>query len=455
MPFILLLQSACEKSEERAVIAAHPTGTIADVAKLRERDDINILFILIDTLRADHLGSYGYERPTSPALDALARDGIRFDRHLAQSSWTKCSMASLWTGLYPSRTGVLRFDHALPESATLPAEILQASGFETAAIWRNGWVAPNFGFSQGFDSYHSPRPTPVPAEVRREKPTVGLDGSDNDAMHSAVEFLRSRRDERWFLYLHLMDVHQYAYDGNSALFGTEYSDLYDNSIHWVDYNIGELIRTLEHWGVRDRTLIVIASDHGEAFGEHGTEGHARNLYTELTRTPLIISLPFSLEEGITINSPSQNVDIWPTILDLVGQQPLPDTDGKSLVQEIAGSGDAAGERTSSDRLRFSQLDQAWGRPTQDPRPLITVDDGSYRLVYSQGRPERSELFDLKNDPKELQDKSQAEPEIAARLAEDAERYFTESSVPWPSGTPSVDVDNMLLQQLRALGYDVR
>ena len=105
-----------------------PVGTVMDIEALSTRDDVNVLFILIDTLRADRLGSYGYTRDTSPVMDRLADSGIRFARHLAQSSWTKCSMASLWTGLLPARTGITRFNHALPAEAEMPAEIFRVPG---------------------------------------------------------------------------------------------------------------------------------------------------------------------------------------------------------------------------------------------------------------------------------------------------------------------------------------
>jgi glucan phosphoethanolaminetransferase (alkaline phosphatase superfamily) len=119
-------------------------GTLEDVASLSDRDDLNVVFVLIDTLRADRMGSYGYERATTPVLDYFAARGLRFAEHRAQSSWTKTSMASLWTGLYPQRTDVLTYQDTVAAAATLPAEIFQSAGFETVGIWRNGWVAPNF-----------------------------------------------------------------------------------------------------------------------------------------------------------------------------------------------------------------------------------------------------------------------------------------------------------------------
>jgi len=321
-----------------------PRGDAADIERLRERDDLNILFILIDTLRADRLSTYGYARPTSPTLDALAATGLRFTEHLSQSSWTKCSMASLWTGLYPARTGVTRSPQALSEEAHLPAEILREAGYRTFAIWRNGWIHPNFGFSQGFELYHSPVARPIPAEVRREKPTVGVAGTDQDIVFSALELLRTHGDQRWFLYLHLMDVHQYVYDPETALFGTSYSDIYDNSIRWVDRVVGSLIDDIDSRGLRDRTLIVVAADHGEAFGEHGREGHARDVYGEVTTTPFIVSFPFRLEPGIEVDAPTANVDVWPTLLDLLGLPGPSGVDGHSQRAQILAAARKYGTR---------------------------------------------------------------------------------------------------------------
>ena len=204
-------------------------GGAEDIARLAQRDDVNVLFILIDTLRADRLGSWGYERDTSPMLDRIAASGVRFERHLAQSSWTKCSMASLWTSLHPTRAGVTRFDHAVSEEALMPAEVLREAGFRTGAIFRNGWVAPNFGFDQGFEIYHRARSTPARLpSLRRENPSLISEGTPTTAPSrppgSSFKTV-GHGDERWFLYVHLMDVHQYTYDQESALFGTTYSDV--------------------------------------------------------------------------------------------------------------------------------------------------------------------------------------------------------------------------------------
>jgi arylsulfatase A-like enzyme len=446
-----LMVAAAVASQLRIHSDPRPGGTPEDVATLDEWGDLNLLFVLIDTLRADRLSSYGYARQTSPNLDRLAATGIRFARQMSQSSWTKCSMASLWTGLYPVRTGVTRSPQALPGDARLPAEILREAGFRTFAIWRNGWIGPSFGFSQGFEVYLSPRPGPIPASVRREKPTLGMAGTDQDLVNSAIELLRTHGDERWFLYLHLMDVHQYVYDEETALFGTSYSDIYDNSIRWVDRVVGRLVEEIDARGLRQRTLIVVAADHGEAFGEHGREGHARDVYGEVTTTPFVLSLPFRLEPGIVIEAPTENVDLWPTLLDLLGLPPLEGADGRSRVPEILAA--AGGEPApAQDGPRFAHIDQAWGRTREVPRPMVAVSEGRYRLVH-RAAAGSGELYDLSSDPREQRDIGAEQPETLARLTALAQGYLERPPAPWQAA-PDVELEDSKLEELRALGYVV-
>ena len=435
------------------VVDTRPVGGVEDIAGLSEREDLNVLFILIDTLRAHRLSSYGYERPTSPTLDYLADTGIRFARHLAQSTWTKTSMASLWTGHYPARTGVLRFPHATPDEAIMPAEILRDAGFRTGGIWRNGWVSSNFGFAQGFELYHRPRPGSVNPELRRETPNATLEGSDEDVIDMAVEFLRVHKANRWFLYVHLMDVHQYLFDAESAVFGSDYSDLYDNSILHEDNLVSHLITFLASQGLLERTLVIVGSDHGEAFRERGIEGHARHVYRESTEVPWILSFPFKLEPGIVISTPSENVDVWPTVLELLDLPGIPETDGRSLLPDLlaAGRGHALPPDTAPS---ISHLDRSWARAEVASQPAVSVSDDRYRFVYAinpNGDTDR-ELFDRQEDPEEVEDLVHERPEVAARMLEIAEDYMRGSSPAWGSETPSVKIDQMELNQLRALGY---
>lgn len=430
---------------------AKPPGTIErDLPALRERDDVNVVFVLVDMLRADRLSGYGYERPTSPVLDSLARDGVRFARAQAQSSWTKTSMASLWTGLFPQRTGVTRFDHAIPEAAVMPAERFKEAGYVTAGIWRNGWVSQNFGFGQGFDVYLKPTQR---ADVRiesRGRAEARVPGTDEDITLSALEFLRSNRNEKFLLYIHYMDVHQYVYDDEAAKlpFGTGISDVYDRAIRWTDFNIGALMRTLEELELSKRTIVVVASDHGEAFGEHGLEGHARDIHQEVVNVPLIFSLPFRVEGGLVVEPLVRNVDIWPTLLDLVGLPALPDTDGISLVPALQAT--ARGERPEMPDA-YAYLDTVWGQVNDAPSPLVGVQRETQRVIFNQTDPEKTlQLYDLAVDPGEHHNLRETPPAWASELQPRLSASLA-GTTPWQE-KKTVSLDEMELNQLRALGY---
>lgn len=430
-----------------------PEGSAEDILALQQRDDVNVLFILIDTLRADRLGAYGYERPTSPTLDSLAASGVRFERHLAQSSWTKASMASLWTGMLPKRIDVTRFDDMLPDGARMPAEVLRDAGFYTAGLYRNGWVAPTFGFEQGFDVYTRPNARPLPANMVAGNPTIGREESDEDAIAAAIEFLRVRGHERWFLYVHLMDVHEYMYDESSALFGNAYSDNYDNAIHWTDSVIDVLLQHLDAEGLADETLVVVASDHGEAFHERGLEGHARKVYRESTEVPFLLSFPFRLPEPVVVSSRSRNVDIWPTLLELLGLPEAEAADGRSLVPEIVAA--ARGETPpGEERLGYAHLDMHWGQREREPLTTVAVTDGPVRYVVEetlQGR-RVERLFDAAVDSAELKDVSKQQPETLSRMRSLAEDYL--ATEPHFGEAPSRELSELELNQLRALGYAI-
>lgn len=431
---------------------SRPLGSVEDIEALAERTDINILFILIDTLRANHLGAWGYERNTSPVLDHLAANGVRFARQLSQSSWTKCSMASLWTGMNPARTGVTRFEHFLAPEARMPAEILTDAGFRSLGLFRNGWVEGYHGFDQGFDTYIRPVGRGVSREVRRENPTIKGSRTDDDAVAAAIEFLRVQGQERWFLYMHHMDVHEYLYDQDTAVFGSSYLDIYDQSILREDKVINDLLVFLSEEGLLEKTLIVIASDHGEAFGEHLGEGHARKVYREETHVPFILSFPFRLQPGLVVVDPTSNIDIWPTLLELLGLPGLGEVDGVSRMPDILAA--ARGEAPPpSERVGFAHLDQVWGRREGEPMPTVSVVADGFRYVMAEF-PNRTqeELFHSDEDPLELKDVAAEHPETLERFRGLVETYLA-AKPSWETG-PDLEINEVQLNQLRALGYKV-
>jgi arylsulfatase A-like enzyme len=407
-------------------------------------------------LRADRLSAYGYERETSPFMDWIAKNGIRFEKTISQSSWTKASMAAIWTGTYPARNGILRWMHALPEGARMPAEIFKDAGYKTAGIYRNGWVSANFGFQQGFDVYYRPKPSSAAKVERGTHSASPLQGNDSDVTESAIEFLKSHAADRFLLYLHYMDVHQYTYDELSARFGTSYSDSYDNAIRWVDRNVGVILETLENEKLSGRTLLVIAADHGEAFLEHGREGHGRDLFREVIEVPFLIQPPFILEGGVTVQEMVENVDIWPTILDLVGLEPLQGAQGRSLVPAILAAAGGQPPAADGSRPSFAHLDRSWGTAKRPPEPMVMVTRGSQRLIrplVQVDEDDKIHLYDHASDPLEQQDLSEAQPEVVKELLALTEQYLAPEAAPWGRAS-EVELDQMQLDQLRALGYAI-
>jgi arylsulfatase A-like enzyme len=310
-----------------------------------------------------------------------------------------------------------------------------------------------FGFDQGFDVYMRPNYHGLPAAIHQANPTVTQRGNDVDVVQTAGEFLRIYGRERFFLYLHLMDVHEYTYTAESAKFGSDYADIYDNAVLNVNQILDGLYGILYKGGYLDHTLLIIASDHGEAFGERGSEGHARNVYPEVTEVPLVFSFPFRLAEPAVVRQRTANVDLWPTVLDLLGLPPLENTDGRSRVPEVLAA--VRGEPGPADEsVEIAHLDQTWGQRVETRSPNVAVTEGKFRyLVFTA--PEggaREELFDSEHDAHELEDRAKAEPEMAARMRERAKQYLAEAPA-WKGAAP-LQMDEIQLDQLRALGYAV-
>lgn len=431
-----------------------PIGGADDVATLDERDDTNILFVLIDTLRSHRMSAYGYERETTPFIRSLAEKGIRFDRHIAQSSWTKASMASLWTGLSPIRAGVTKFDHTIADEIRMPAEILAEAGFKTVGLYRNGWVSGYFGFEQGFEKYYRPLGMRLDIEAQRVRPNAEAVGSDEAVIADAIEFLRIHGDtSRWFLYLHLMDLHEYTYDEESALFGSAVSDLYDNSIRRTDWVVSQLYDYMAKRGLLDETIVVILSDHGEAFGERGFEGHARAVLPETTETPLIVSLPFEIPGGVVVKRKTTNLDVWPTLLDLLGLPDQGEIDGRSRKDEILATmtGDLSVAEEVEGDFSVAYLDENWGQPVTEQKHAVSVLEGDFRYVAGtdfSGRP--FEVL-LSVEDGQATDRKGEHPDVFERLKARAEAELADQAV---FAADRIELDEMQLDQLRALGYEI-
>ena len=225
-----------------------------------------------------------------------------------------------------------------------------------------------------------------------------------------------------------------------------------------DSLLAELFTVFEQKDLTQRTVVVIASDHGEEFFEHGGEGHQRTLYSEVLDVPLIVGLPFRILPGIVVEEPVENVDIWPTVFDLLGLPPTQGADGRSLVPLIqaaatqpATSPPASNGRPASTRPSFAMLDLTWGERDRGSHPLVSVTQGTMTLIDALFAPDQAQLFDLAADPGEQHDLAAANPEGVAALRRTRDEILARPPLDVPV---TVELDKMRLEQLRALGYAV-
>jgi arylsulfatase A-like enzyme len=217
--------------------------------------------------------------------------------------------------------------------------------------------------------------------------------------------------------------------------------------------IGEIVDSLNDADVLQRTVIAISSDHGEAFMEHGGEGHARNLYREVVHVPFVIVLPLILDRGIRVETMVANIDVWPTLLDLVGLPSMNGADGRSMLPLILAAGGSAspGSVDALKRPVISHMDQHWGGHSA-PQELVSLIDDASRVIVHREDPTRNEFYDWNVDPNEQSDRFEMNPPKLESMLDQVERYLRDSEPPWGVQSPTIELDAMRLNQLRALGY---
>jgi choline-sulfatase len=229
-------------------------------------------------------------------------------------------------------------------------------------------------------------------------------------------------------------------------------DSYDNAIHWTDRVLSALFKELADRDLLRRTLIVIGSDHGEAFREHGTEGHGRNLYREVSEVPLLISPPFNLDEPIVVEDMVRNVDIVPTLLDLAGLPPLPDADGMSLLPLVEAVAEGRPTAEHAPKRDFGLLDIGWGDADVPQMLNQTVTADGWLLMVQECVPDGIALYELASDPNEMNDVAAEHPDrVAALDAELAEQYAMATG---GAAAEQVELGPAQLERLKALGYVV-
>ena len=472
----------------------------------------SIIIVSLDTLRADHLPFYGYDRPTTRLLDSFVTEAVSFAEARCQSTGTLTSHLSLMTSLYPPQFRITRNDGVngnqscttlrMPEAVLTLAEVLRERGYETAGFTDGILVSDYYGFAQGFDTFRVKREvfrglsSTLPsvarflAERERDAGTTGSEGT--------VPGGRTAEDapgtKPLFLFIHTYDVHE-PYDAAppfsrafskrtfaevtdelgyrpvpsllnerleslAAYQAAEVRDLYDNGILATDDQLAALFGILVAHGLYDDSIIVLLSDHGEEFLEHGNFNHGPTVYEELVRVPLLIRLPQARFAGAVIEAPVALLDVAPTVLDLAGI-PLPrEFEGESLVALMAGEargGDTSGEK---DRAAAAPSD-ARAIFFDTPNLELGVHGllrGRWKLIRNTAQG-TTELYDLAADPLEREDLAEVRTDVSAPLAEElafwvAKMEETGRDRGWfaQPRESTDDEDTQRLEQLRALGY---
>lgn len=381
-------------------------------------DDFNVVLITIDTIRADHLGAYGYERDTSPALDALAADGTLFANGWAHAPSTRYSIPSILTGRYPLD---VHYDYSIrgwpglaPEATTI-AEILAGRGFATGAILNYWYFDRQRRMDQGFDVYDNTNQR-LHKGVPGEGPAHTRGSSSKEQTDKALEFVGRHADQRFFLWVHYYDPHfEYELHPEVTVFGTSKIDLYDNEILFTDLHIGRLVDDLKRRGLYDRTVFVVTGDHGEGFGEHGIDLHGYHLYAAQTKVPLIVRVP-GVEPRVA-TTPAGHVDILPTLANLAGDPPTPEMMGRSLVDIITGQVPA-----DADRVVFQQLSY------ENDNEMRAAVSKQCHVIFNVSPHTSWELYRIDIDPDETRDVVD-QPGPCAPVRDTLELWYDESQVP--------------------------
>jgi arylsulfatase A-like enzyme len=409
----------CRRSVRWGLLVGCVTWLVLGLAACRRHrpSDANIVVIAIDTLRADHVGAYGYRRPTTPRLDEFAARSVVFETAIAQSSWTLPSFASVFTGLLPShhRAGEGRFPamSKLDDASATLAEILAAEGWATASFVSNVWVGADVGMARGFQRHVY---TPKTA----------------DAAQNAIAWLQEGPPEPFFLFVHLMDPHQpytpspedralfvdpgYAgpadkfFMGNGKVSATwtladrlHLAALYDAEIRSSDRLAGRVFDALAERGLDDRTIVVVLSDHGEELSDHDGLGHGHTLYDEMLHVPLVIRFPGGPARRVA--QQVRTMDVFATVLDAIGRPVPVNVQAVSLMPLVRGEpGPAACDLALAEYVCFG--------PDVDMKAARTP---TWKLLLA-ATTGKSRLFDIASDPHEKRDLVAMKPQVVSELS---------------------------------------
>jgi arylsulfatase A-like enzyme len=482
-------------------LGAMPSATSGPAAVPRPQ---GVILVWTDTLRRDHLGAYGYGRPTTPVIDRLAREGVLFRDCIGQATWTKVATPSLFTALYPSAHGVLDFMDRLPSSAHTLAEAYREAGYATLSMSSILFTGRFSNLHQGFEEVHE-----------------GSSLADVDSSKTAREYvdrllpwLDAHRETPFFVFLHVSDPHDpykpaSPYDAmwadaarsedherqgkvlrksitdpllrnmgsltptredllRAGLDPEEYvrhdRDWYDGSIRGLDAEMGRLVERLRALGLEPRTLLVFTADHGEEFLEHGRMLHGQGVYGELSNMPLFFRGPGIVPAGAEVEATVQAIDLMPTLLEMSRVPVSPGLHGRSLLPLIVraldgGAGAVRAGEDWTDRPAITEKAATVDNGSPPPRDTesVSIVYGGWKLIHNTkrpaGRPEY-ELFDHRRDPLDGADVAAQHPDVVQRLRRELDAW--RKSVFAARLKPDAEVEQSLSaeerERLRALGY---
>ncbi len=418
-----------------AVILLWATACVGVPRALAAEVPRSVILVTIDTLRADHVGCYGYKDVQTPVIDALARGGARFTHAYTPVPITLPAHSALMTGSYPMATGMHDFSgNKLPVTAETLAKVLRKNGYSTAAFIGSAVLDSRFGLNQGFDTYFDHFDFSRLLEINLDQ----MARRGDVVIDEALSWLKLSPRQPFFLWVHLYDPH-HPYTPPEP-YATQYrTHPYDGEIAFADSQLGRLSAMLKEMGVLDRAVFVLAGDHGEGLGEHGEQTHGFFIYNSTVHVPLIIKAPPSLPR--VVDSEVSLVDVMPTILQSL-KIPIPaSVQGRSLLSQIQGRPAAAPSNIYAESY-LPLLHFHWSQ-------VRSLQSGGMKYIETT----RPEIYDVRTDPKESKNLYPTRQALGQEMRDRLNgliRRLTPST--GPASADKEMTDPALLERLKSLGY---
>ena len=419
------------------LIAATAIAVVASA----QRQPPNVLLITIDTVRADHVGAYGYAKAATPAIDRLAREGVRFADATSQAPLTGPAHAAILTGQYPARFGVR--DNAstpIPPGATTLATLFKANRYRTAGFVGAFILGPEYGFSQGFDDNHATFPgftAGMKLQAQRRAGEVTAAALKWLNQQSAIGNQQSAKSNApWFLWVHYYDAH-WPYDPPAPFRTAFQASPYDGEVAYVDSNIAKLIAAIEAAGQLDRTVITVIADHGEGLGDHGEQEHGLFLYDSVLHVPWVMRLPARSSAGKVVTTQVRAIDVLPTLTTLAGTA-VPSVDGQNVMPFVTGAAPRDPAPSYAETF-YPKWHFGWSE-------LKSVRVGDWKYIDAP----KPELYDLHSDRSETKNAIDARGPLATGLSSEMAKLQSGFGAAAITDAPQPDPDT--LARLRSLGY---